>query len=300
MSVATIVARLEKIDRSILVLGGIALLMGVALLDVLTGYELAFSLFYLLPIAFVTWLTTRRLGVLLAIFAAALWLCGDILTGHPYSHPALYLWNAAIRFGFFLIVTLLLANLKTAMETATRSARTDSLTGLANSRSFYEALKREIERMSRYGHPLSIGYVDLDDFKKINDEFGHLVGDLALAEVAKCLVQHLRQTDLVARLGGDEFAVLLPETDQSTAQTVFTKIHSQFKLQLQERTLAVTCSIGVITLREPPPLQDDILSHADNLMYHAKRGGKNRINYAVYLNGVITLNKFAAQTETPL
>ena len=172
--------------------------------------------------------------------------------------------------------------LKKAFEYEKELARADPLTGAPNQRAFYELAQREIERSRRYKYPFTIGYFDLDDFKAINDKFGHQVGDEILSAVVKYATGRLRKTDLFARLGGDEFAFLLVETGPELAQKVISKFQEDMALQLQEKYGAVTFSIGVLTCIDPSLALEEILKRADDLMYSVKREGKAGIRYSVY------------------
>jgi diguanylate cyclase (GGDEF)-like protein/PAS domain S-box-containing protein len=157
----------------------------------------------------------------------------------------------------------------------------DFLTGLFNRRHFEEELARETERVSRYGSPGAVLVIDLDNFKDVNDTFGHKAGDDVLKGVAGLLRQRLRQTDVVARLGGDEFAVLLPQTDADHAESVADEVVKALGRQtavLADHSIRVTASVGVTMF---DGLTDtEVLAYADLAMYEAKETGRNR--FAVY------------------
>lgn len=172
--------------------------------------------------------------------------------------------------------------LKKAFEHEKELARVDPLTGAANQRSFYQLAQREIERSRRYKYPFTIAYLDLDDFKEINDQFGHKVGDEILRAVVKYAIGRLRKTDLFARLGGDEFAFLLVETGPELAQTIISKFQEDAFLQIQENNSPVTFSIGVLTCINASLTLEEILKTVDDLMYSVKREGKAGIKYSVY------------------
>jgi diguanylate cyclase (GGDEF)-like protein len=162
-------------------------------------------------------------------------------------------------------------------------ARTDYLTGAVNSRYFYEFVQTELDRVQRYEHPFTVVYIDLDNFKLMNDQFGHATGDVALQTIVRCAQQHLRKSDIVARLGGDEFALLLPETNQAAAQAALTKIQQIFLAEMQQHDWPVTLSIGALTYSAPASITPDaLLKMADSLMYRAKTSGKNTIKSAIY------------------
>jgi len=172
--------------------------------------------------------------------------------------------------------------LKKAFEHEKELARVDPLTGAANQRSFYELAQREIERSRRYKYPFTIAYLDLDDFKEINDQFGHKVGDEILCAVVKYAIGRLRKTDLFARLGGDEFAFLLLETGPELAQMIISKFQGDAFLRIQENCSPVTFSIGVLTCIDASLTLEEVLKMVDDLMYSIKREGKAGIKYSVY------------------
>jgi diguanylate cyclase (GGDEF)-like protein/PAS domain S-box-containing protein len=156
-------------------------------------------------------------------------------------------------------------------------ARTDTLTGLANRRAFYEAVQSERARSARYGRPVTLAYIDLDHFKRINDTLGHAVGDELLACVADALRSTLRASDIVGRLGGDEFAVLLPETNATAAEPLLRKLHEILTLAMVAKSWPVTFSLGAATFLDNPPPIEEMIRTADELMYTVKKSGKNRV-----------------------
>lgn len=276
---------LENLERSSLPfkISLVFLLVGaVGIFDFITGYELAFSLFYVIPIFLVTWLIGRWVGIIASLASAFVWLGADVAAGNPYSHPLIPIWNMLIRLSFFVTITLLLSALRSAIEREKELARLDSLTGALNSRFFYELAQMEIDRSQRYKHPFTLAYIDLDNFKTVNDQFGHLTGDHVLRTVVSYAKQHLRKIDVVARLGGDEFALLLPETGQESARIALCKLQSGLLEEMQQNSWMVTFSIGALTCTDVPPTIDELVKMADTLMYSVKRDGKNAIQYATY------------------
>jgi diguanylate cyclase (GGDEF)-like protein len=146
-------------------------------------------------------------------------------------------------------------------------SRTDALTGLRNRRAFLEELSREVNRASRQRRPLAALYIDIDDFKGLNDREGHARGDEALAAVANALARTLRAVDAAARLGGDEFCVLLPDTDGEQAAAVAGRLHERVRA-----TCPVTISIGIATLESGDvPGPTALVRRADADMYRNKR-----------------------------
>jgi diguanylate cyclase (GGDEF)-like protein/PAS domain S-box-containing protein len=158
-------------------------------------------------------------------------------------------------------------------------SRTDSLTGLLNHQTFYQTALAEIQKALRYRRPLSLMVLDLDHFKQVNDQFGHLMGDQILATFAQTLIQSIRSGDLVGRVGGEEFAVLLPETQLLQTQEVAERILSMVrKLTLaaegSHEVVHLSVSIGVAEYREPMTLEQ-FVSRADEAMYQAKLSGRD-------------------------
>jgi len=162
-----------------------------------------------------------------------------------------------------------------------RQAHTDFLTGLANRRYFMEQAEIELARAIRYRSPLSITMMDIDYFKRINDTYGHKVGDTALQKLSLICQATLRESDLIARIGGEEFAILLPETDAQMAAEAVERIRESIAatdITLEDnQTFRITVSIGVVTLKEGTATLDTLLRLADAALYEAKRSGRNRI-----------------------
>jgi diguanylate cyclase (GGDEF)-like protein len=274
---------LEKPGKPLLVLAIAFTLTGIiGVVDFLTGYEIAFSLFYVLPVALVTWRTTRQLGLVTSLAGAIVWYWADVASGHPYPNPLIPVWNTLIRFGFFLIITLLLSALRRATEREKELARMDNLTGAVNSRFFYDLAQMEIDRFQRYEHPFTLAYIDLDNFKAVNDRFGHPAGDKVLRAVVSSARKYLRKTDVIARLGGDEFVLLLPETSEESARVVLPKIQDGLSEEMRQGDWSITFSIGVLTCRVAPRTTEELVRMADELMYSVKRGSKNGTKYATY------------------
>lgn len=172
-----------------------------------------------------------------------------------------------------------LAEAQRANDVIAHMAEHDALTGLLNRRRFEQELRRWTDHAMRYRRPLALLFLDLDDFKQINDRFGHTVGDQYLAAAAEVLNATLRSTDFAARWGGDEFAVLLPETEIPAATRVAEKLVARFnarKIELNGERVDVSASIGVAVLPDHAATADELLACADGAMYHAKESGRNR------------------------
>jgi diguanylate cyclase (GGDEF)-like protein len=249
------------------------------LFDLKTGVEVPLSMFYLIPVFAVSWLAGARPGFFICVCASLSYFA----THHPRweLERALLLLTAdsAARLVFYSVVTLLTANLRLYLERQVHMARTDPLTGAANARAFYEQAELELARARRFRRPVSLVYFDIDDFKEVNDSYGHQIGDLVLVEAARAARSVIREVDLLARLGGDEFAVLLPEADGPSARKVVDKVRDKM-LKLNFRThYPVTFSFGAASFRTAPDSVANMIFWADRTMYQAKQEGKDRVRH---------------------
>lgn len=187
---------------------------------------------------------------------------------------------AFMLYGLAGHITRSIERLRKQTQAMARLAHTDALTGLANRRHIIEQLEREFTRAKRYRRPLALLYLDLDGFKSINDQFGHLFGDEILRNISLSMRAVLRTTDLLARIGGDEFAVLLPETTIKGAVGVATKLSralSAFGANLSHSIPDLTFSAGVAQMRFEDDSIDDLLVRADTVQYQAKAAGHGQI-----------------------
>lgn len=152
----------------------------------------------------------------------------------------------------------------------------DPLTGLYNRRFLDEVLRRELARAQRYGHPLSLILIDIDNFKELNDRYGHLVGDEALKRVARALRENIRRVDYIFRWGGDEFCVILPETNGPGAKEVVRRFQEPFGILAEEPVIRLTLGYASWDPRkEPTPSVEDLFRRADQLLYEMKRAKPN-------------------------
>jgi diguanylate cyclase (GGDEF)-like protein len=141
--------------------------------------------------------------------------------------------------------------------------------------------RRDLARCRRIGRPLTAVFMDLDEFKQVNDCYGHAEGDKVLRVTANCLRMNTRETDLIARIGGDEFVVLAPEMDCEAAQRYAKRVQSRFREEMQRHGWPVTISLGVATFNSPPQTVDEVVKAADDLMYVVKRREKNSVKHSV-------------------
>lgn len=257
----------------------------VAYLDYSTGTDASMLPFYLVPIAQAAWFAGKRAGIAVAVACGLAWLgvnAAPLLEGRQVA-PAIA-WNAAVRLGLFLAATYIISLQRALQKSLAREqalARTDHLTGALNARAFQEAATRELARCSRFGHPISLIYFDVDNFKAVNDRFGHSEGDRLLRSLVSAIAPGLRQVDVIARLGGDEFGVLLPETAGDAGTAVAQKVQGAFGVVSAREGWPASLSVGVVTYRTPPRSLDAMLKDADAQMYEAKNTGKNRVSTRV-------------------
>lgn len=166
-------------------------------------------------------------------------------------------------------------------ETIYNMTIVDGLTGVNNKRYLLETLEREIPRARRHNRPLSMIIFDIDHFKQVNDTYGHLAGDYVLKEMAQLIKSRIRPDDTLGRYGGEEFVVVLPETDKPGAVHIaeeIRKLVASHAFTFERERMSVSISIGVALLRDSDAV-DDLIAAADERLYAAKNGGRNRVCY---------------------
>jgi len=253
----------------------------VGFFDHLTGYEISISVLYLVPVVVAAWYAGRLVGSGISLLACASWFVADALAGQPLNHPAIETWNSLVRLSYFLVVVVFAAALRESLSNERQRARTDILTGLLGRRAFGERLEHDLALARRRSSPLTIAYLDLDDFKVLNDTYGHAEGDRVLRKMGLVLGENRRGGDTVARLGGDEFALVFPDTDERMAQKVIAKLRQNLQKALESGPWRFSCSVGAVTFQTAPPNLEEALGAADALMYYAKRQGKDTVAFKV-------------------
>ncbi len=178
--------------------------------------------------------------------------------------------------GLIRIYVLDISQRKRAEEEIKHLATTDSLTGIANRGAFSAILTGEVERAKRYGTPLALAMYDLDYFKRVNDTFGHDVGDYVLRAVTDLVKQNIRATDVVARWGGEEFLVLMPQMDMRGAGKAAEKLRQAIAGHHFDKVSELTASFGVVVF-DAQDDQNSLLKRVDDALYRAKQQGRNRV-----------------------
>jgi diguanylate cyclase (GGDEF)-like protein len=174
----------------------------------------------------------------------------------------------------------LVLKIEIAQEQLRVQSTTDHLTGLFNRRYFMDRLREEIDRTQRYGTSFAVAFIDIDNFKRINDEHGHLSGDEILQQLTQTCAQQVREIDTLARIGGEEFALLLPQTTAEDAEPLVERLRAGVAAthaKIGDRLLEITVSIGLTSSGRGALDINGILRVADEALYAAKRQGKNRL-----------------------
>ncbi|PYP50875.1 MAG: hypothetical protein DMD45_09665 [Gemmatimonadetes bacterium] len=265
--------RLRRAFR-LVVWAGLA--VGVFLLNTRTPPELRLGILYVVPVLLAASSDGLGWGISFAL-ATALLRFGVGIDQMPLD--TLLQVRILNEVAYLAVVGVAIAGLSRLRRTQSQLellATHDPLTTVLNARAFASQVAQELGRNRRYGRPLALIYLDLDDFKKVNDAHGHATGDAVLRLVADAMRSAVRQADVVGRLGGDEFGVLMPETDGSLAHAVANRLAGGIRTVFRG-TPSVTASIGVVAVSGTEAGSDELLRKADQAMYEAKRAGKDRV-----------------------
>jgi diguanylate cyclase (GGDEF)-like protein len=266
----------------------LAIVAAMGWVDYLTGTDLSITLVYLPPIVAAAWWlgTASALGV--ALVAGVAVMAAEI-AGHGIA--AIWIWNALTAIVVFIGVAWLVARIRRdrdrmgemnaslagLLEAEQQLARTDPLTGLPNSRCFMDMLEQELARSRRTGDPVAVAYVDVDDFKSVNDLFGHLPGDALLRTIGASIGAAIRGGDAVARLGGDEFGLLFRNSSPDAIHAVGERIVASIEqLRQQYPGTMLGVSVGIVHLSRVDRQAEEVVRLADEAMYRAKALGRSR------------------------
>ena len=247
----------------------------ISYIDLITFQRISLYVFYAIPIFIASWFGGLFAALLVSLGSVLAWMIVDFQLRSeelPFD-----LWNAGLRFCFFLGISYVLSSLKSTLDREKRLSHVDFLTDLPNRRAFLGVANQEREQAIRYKRPLTLAYLDLDNFKQINDISGHDVGDDLLKEIALILKNNIRKSDVVARIGGDEFVLLLPETEFNSGERVLQKLNEELKKRMREKETNISLSIGAVTYTNRFPAVESMIESADHIMYSAKTSGNNRI-----------------------
>jgi diguanylate cyclase (GGDEF)-like protein len=267
--------RLEEIPPAGAVVVAAALAAAIAVLDYATG-GISLTDLYLVACFLGAWRAGVAGGLAVSGLCGVAMLGTDRLLGYT-SHS--HLWNRAIQISLLGVASVLVAVLRKSYDALQQLAQHDPLTGLANRQAFVERAELELAISRREGRPFTVAYMDLDDFKAVNDAYGHAEGDRALRAVGEVLRRRVRAADACARLGGDEFAVLLRGASPEAAVRALEQLRGELQAEMGRNGWRVGFSTGAVTLRRFDATLDDALRIADGLMYEAKRSAKGSLRH---------------------
>jgi diguanylate cyclase (GGDEF)-like protein len=269
--------RTSPVVRQVLRLTGYVLLtLFVYWLNAMTPPEARLGILYIIPVLLVTWTEGLAWGILFAVVTTGF---RETIAWVQMPAETPLLWRVITALAYLAVLGVAMAGLQTLRRSQAQMARLiilDQLTNVLNARAFADRLGQELDRNRRYPRPLALMYMDLDNFKVINDTHGHQTGDAVLRLVADAMRSSVRQADVVGRLGGDEFAVLMPETDAVLADAAAKRLIAGLR-NVFKGTPNVTASIGVVSCTATDASTDDLLRRADQAMYDAKKSGKDRV-----------------------
>ncbi len=256
--------------------GYVLLTLLVYWVNAVTPSTARFGILYTIPVLLVTWTEGLAWGILLAA-ATTVFREATAWVQMPADTPLQ--WRILNGLAYLAVLGVAMAGLQSLRRSQAQLARLvtqDQLTSVLNARAFVARLGQELDRNRRYPRPLALLYMDLDNFKVINDTHGHQTGDAVLRLVADSMRSSVRHADVVGRLGGDEFAVLMPETDAALADAAAKRLIAGLR-NVFKGTPNVTASIGVVSCAATDASTDDLLRRADQAMYDAKKSGKDRV-----------------------
>ncbi len=281
---------LRKLSYRGVVTLALAGIIGIGLLDYWFGVEISLSDFYLLPVAIATWYADRKAGALCAILAVIPSLTEEARTRNFAGPTGVLIWELVMQAGVMLVIVYLLDRLRAVLKNEAALARMDAVTGILNRRGFLERLEFTILLARRQPLRFALAFIDLDNFKAINDRFGHDEGDRVLRLAGRIFQESSRHSDVAARLGGDEFALLLHGLDPATADRFVHDLHAEFRRAFELQHVSVTCSIGCAVFDSSVPDMNDVIRAADALMYEVKGRGKNSVLVGDYTRPVMAID----------
>lgn len=256
-------------------------LLALGLVRLATGAEFEFAFLGLLPVLLMAWVAGRTSGLIVAVLATATWVVGDMFSQRVYSASWIPWANGITRFATYAIVVALVDQARSVLTHTEERSIKDPLTGLINRRALLEFGAREVDRSRRSGRPMAVVFIDLDNFKLLNDHFGHAHGDAALCTTSHALRAATRAGDVVARWGGDEFVLLLPDVDRVRATQASHRLSTALRSALQAFP-GVTASVGMAWFEAADRPFDVMLQSADAVMYVAKQSGKDAVRVMAF------------------
>jgi diguanylate cyclase (GGDEF)-like protein len=272
----TVFSRLESLPRSAAFCVVLVLCLVVGWIDNATGTEVRVLPLYFTATTFGAWRLGRTGAVVSATLALSTWMAAQALDPANHWSTAIWIGNIITQGTALLFVGMLVATLSVQLRVADAANRRDALTGLRNRHGLLSDTAVAIALCRRNERPIALAFIDLDNFKQVNDQLGHKAGDMLLQVCAGAIQQCCRSTDIGARLGGDEFVIALPELQLSEAYTFVDRLRVTFKAHPEVASSQASMTIGVLIDPRATLTIDSLLAKADALMYEAKRAGKDR------------------------
>lgn len=245
-----------------------------AFIDYNTYHLVSLRMGYMIPLGLLAWQYGKNQAIAISMLVVGYTFWLDTLFPLYTWHFNMYFF-ALESFLFYYAAIWGLDKAKLQWELKKEAADKDTLTGLYTRRLFHELADQELAKCNRYSRTFCIAYLDVDNFKQVNDTLGHKEGDKVLKELSQGLKTILRKSDIVARLGGDEFIILFPETNKDQVKIVLQKIVENTHILATQNNWPITLSLGSIEVTKPAPTLQDIVEKADSLMYAVKHNGKN-------------------------
>lgn len=271
--------------------------------------NLHFASFYVIPIiisAFLLDCGVKKIGLFVICFTlifqhSGLLYNAILLNNVVYYSPTAIIQAAAVVCTVLLAVIIVNKTKQTDQKAniLQSMATTDMLTGLINRRYFDRRLAEEIARAKRHESNLTLALFDIDFFKRINDTYGHIVGDRILKELGELVLANIRECDISARYGGEEFALILPETTQIEASDLLERLRQlieSYTFMKDETPVLVTISVGIAQF-DPEYTPEDFIKQADAALYQAKKTGRNKVIYGTFTTPKLNLQKITNYTE---
>jgi diguanylate cyclase (GGDEF)-like protein len=281
LNLQSILYRIDHISRYRLIAFIFALEVLIFWADYVTGPLAPFEHLYIVPILIAAFFLNSKWAYFLTLIATVGGIPVFLKLLDEFDLTPVLL-DFVSKGTIFFTIAFLGKRIRELLKNLHCLASEDSLTKANSRRHFYETSTAEIARSYRYKHPISIAFIDLDNFKEVNDKQGHDKGDQLLAETASTIRADLREGDLLGRLGGDEFGILLGQTDQEQAKIILTRMRENLLNAIAPFETKVTFSIGVVTyLADKQITIDDLLALADNAMYTIKKSTKNSIQSVI-------------------
>jgi diguanylate cyclase (GGDEF)-like protein len=246
-----------------------------------TEAEYAFAMAAIVPVLLVAWTGGFIQGSIVAVIASTIWTGADIFSGQAFSEPWIPFANGITRLATYCFIAYLTARVRTLLLREAEMATQDPLTGLLNGRMVLAIGEIEARRARRYAHPMTVMFLDLDNFKQLNDTRGNKAGDEVLKAFANALRRTLRSTDVVGRIGGDKFVVVLHEIDADAAAQTGQRVASTVPAAVAGLA-PITMSVGIAWFEHPSDDFRTMIDAADALMHEAKRAGKGRIRTQLF------------------